>query len=146
MIIEKTADAIIEHLDKGRTSSGGSVPDRRYPEEPVHSKEVPDEDRTIAMHAPSIGCDLNQQSGEDKKKTFMTNSEKREEGIEIDSIDRSPGLYIDDEHSVSDRVCADERVVRCDILEGRCRTHDCVTKRLPLNNGSGRKSRNLLAM
>ena len=88
MIIEKTADAIIEHLDKGRTSSGGSVPDSRYPEEPVHSKEVPDEVRTIAMHAPSIGCGRNQRSGEDKKKTFMTNSEKTEEGIEIDSIDR----------------------------------------------------------
>ena len=98
------------------------------------NQEVPDGDRTIAMHAPSIGCDLNQQSGEDKKKTFMTNSEEREGGIEIDSIDRSPGLCIDDEHSVSDRVCADDCVVRCDILEGRCRTHDCETKKIKVTS------------
>ena len=127
MIIEKTADAILEHLDKGRTSCGGSIPDRRYPEEAVHSKEVPDEDRTIALHAPSIGCDENQQSVENMKKTFMTNSEKGEEGIEID---RSPGLCIDNEHSVGGRVCADDRVVRCDILGERCRTHDCVTEKI----------------
>ena len=31
---------------------------------------------------------------------------------------------------MGDRVCTDDRVLKCDILGGRCVTHDCVTEKI----------------